>query len=421
MRSDAGDSADGTSSDAPQSDAVACTPLVVADDPHAVDREACAFGPGARVDQTLGFDRDAGARIPITHVIVVMQENRSFDHILGHLAISGQPDAEGIPDSYRNPDTTGALVAPSHATTTCLHEDPPHQWFEMHTAWSDGTMDGFVRAAAVTGHDGHVALTYFDASDLPFYYWLATTYATSDRYFGAALGGTWANRDYLYAATSNGVMNTGDATIAGARSVFDQLDDASIPWGVYTDGMPRQDCLGWTIGHRGVHSFETFFASLANGTLPEVAFIDPSGSFDEHPTNDMQRGEAWSRSIYEGAVASPLWPRLALFLTYDESGGFFDHVPPPAACIPSVDQSAFDRRGVRVPIYVVSPWARLHTVSHRTHDHTSILRFIQLVNDLPALTARDANADAMLDLFDFGCAAALEAPTAPDAGTGGCF
>jgi len=126
------------------------------------------------------------------------------------------------------------------------------------------------------------------------------------------------------------------------------------------------------------------------------------------------------RSIYEAAIASPLWMKLAIVFTYDESGGVFDHVPPPKACIPSPDQTGFDRLGVRVPTMVISPWARPHHVSHVVHDHTSILRFVELLHDLPALTARDANADALLDMFDFNCPTLQQPPTAPAAGTGTC-
>src|SRR6185295_19562698 len=112
-------------------------------------------------------------------------------------------------------------------------------------------------------------------------------------------------------------------------------------------------------------------------------------------------GERWVRMVYQQVVASPLWPRLALLLTYDEGGGFFDHVPPPRACAPDPSRPELTQRGPRVPLLVVSPWARPHHVSHVVHDHTSILRFIELLHDLPALSARDANADALLDMFDF--------------------
>jgi phospholipase C len=191
-----------------------------------------------------------------------------------------------------------------------------------------------------------------------------------------------------------------------------------VTWGVYSDGNPRQDCLGWTSTHAGFSNFSAFTSALAAGTLPAVSFVDPTGSQDEHPTNEIHGGEAWIRTIYETAVASPLWNQMAVILTFDEAGGLADHLAPPPACPPSADQAAFNQLGIRIPTIVMSPWARLHTVSHAVHDHTSVLRFVETLFDLPALTARDANADALLDMFDFGCPARSGIPDAPQAGGG---
>ena len=388
-------------------------------DPQGAARDACAFGPGASVEETLGINPLQRAALPITHLIVVMQENRSFDHYFGRLALAGQPDTDGFPPGFQNPDLGANPVAPFHLSSTCLEADPPHQWVAMHAGWNGGNMDGFVQSAAVGASDGHYAMGYYDETDLPFYYWLASTFAMSDRYFGSALGGTWANRDYLYAGTSAGVMNTGQATIR-VPTIFDALEAAGIEYGVYTDGTVRQDCLGWTNAHRGVGRFSALISALADGTLPPVVFVDPGPGQDEHPAADVQPGEAWGRDIYTAAVNSPLWSKLAVVYTYDESGGLADHVPPPSACLASPDQSLFDQRGIRVPLMIVSPWARPHFVSHRTHDHTSVLRLIELLHNLPALTGRDANSDALLDLFDFSCPPRLDPPAAPAAGTSGC-
>jgi len=140
-------------------------------------------------------------------------------------------------------------------------------------------------------------------------------------------------------------------------------------------------------------------------------FLDtPTVENDEHPPSNVQVGQEFVSRVVKALLTSPQWRHAALFLTYDEHGGFFDHVPPPAACAPDAipptlepgdEPGAFDRYGIRVPVVVVSPYARRHFVSHTTHDHTSILRFIETRFDLPALTARDANADPMLEFFDF--------------------
>ena len=134
----------------------------------------------------------------------------------------------------------------------------------------------------------------------------------------------------------------------------------------------------------------------------------------------MQVGEASTRDLYQAVIASPLWPTSAMIWTYDEAGGFFDHVPPPNSCVPRPQDSAFFELGVRVPTVVISPYARKHYVSHVVAEHTSITRLIEAVFDLPALTARDANSDALLDMFDFECPPNLKPPAAPAAGKGGC-
>src|SRR5262249_13721377 len=153
------------------------------------------------------------ANIPIKHLIIVMEENRSFDHYFGMLYKSGQPDAEPLPSDFSNLDTKNVKVGISHQPSACLPHDPPHQGAAMKQGFDGGKMDGFVKSAAVSGSDGHFVMGYYDETDLPFYYFLAKTYAIADRYFGATLGGTWANRDYLYAGTSAGVTDTGQATI----------------------------------------------------------------------------------------------------------------------------------------------------------------------------------------------------------------
>jgi len=172
---------------------------------------------------------------------------------------------------------------------------------------------------------------------------------------------------------------------------------------------------------------------LDAGTLPKVAFVDGIDDVtDDHPTANVQEGEAWSRTIYEHATASSLWPHLAMIWTYDEGGGFFDHVPPPNKwCVPrpsdppvggnGTPDSDFYELGVRVPLVAISPYARSGYTSHVVQEHTAVTRFIETVFNLPALTYRDANSDALLDLFDFDCPPAFLTPPAPPAsGTGGC-
>lgn len=419
------DGATDAPTDAPKSDAPTdgggCGSVVFTDTLKD-ERTACKFAKGAKVDATLGVTAAMRAKIPITHVIVVIQENRSFDHYFGTLSKHGQPDADGWPAGYTLPDDAGKRVATFHRTRTCQDTDTPHSWDPSHRDWNGGKMDGFVKEADNGTSDGHYVMGSYEATELPFYNFLANTYSISDRYFASVIGPTWPNRLYMYAATSDGVKNTGGTPMADSvPTLFDALDKAKVKWGVYTDGGSRQGCMGWTSSHVGMANFATFLAKLADGTLPPVVFVDPSGANqDEHPPNDVQKGEAWSRRIYEAAIKSPLWKELVVFHTYDEFGGFPDHVPPPKACLAAADQTEFDRLGFRVPLIAYSPWVKAHHVSHVTHSHTSITRFIELLHDIPALTGRDANSDAMLDLFDFGCMSFASAKSSPAAGTGGC-
>jgi len=383
------------------------------------ERTACKFTKGAKVADTLGITEAVRTSIPIKHLIVVMNENRSFDHYFGKLASEGQPEAEGFPSTFSNKDRDGVVVKPYHASTTCLSPDPPHGWTAMHNKWDGGKMDGFVTASDSTTSNGHFAMAYYTKSDLPFYNFLATTFAISDRYFASVIGPTWPNRDYFYAATSDGVTNTFERKI-DVPTIFDSMTTAKVKWAIYGDGSTRADCINMPNSDPHHKDMAAFYAALADGTLPQVSVIGPTGAQDEHPTADIQGGEAFSRRIYENVRKSPLWPKIALLYTYDEGGGFFDHVPPPKACIPSASEPEFNRLGFRVPLMVVSPYARPHFVSHKTHEHTSITRLIELLHDLPALTARDANSDALLDLFDFNCPAMLDAPAAPASGKGGC-
>ena len=395
---------------------------VLSEDPSASLRAACTFGPGAASSQTLGLDPAALETVPIRHVIILMKENRSFDHLLGHLHDRGQPGAEPVPTTYSNPDASGAAVGPNHATTTCMPWDPGHQSSDVAACVDNGRMDGFVRRAGeTTGTDGHFAMAGYDAADLPFYYWLAATFAVSDRHFAPIASGTFANRNFLLFGSNAGVVDTGDVfPPPNTPSLMQLLMNAGYTWRVYTDGSPLSGTLDWRQGDPGVHSMQSFYDAVDHGTLPNVAFVDGmDGVEDDHPPADLQRGEAWVKTVYDHARASPQWLRLAIIWTYDEGGGFADHVAPQAGC--AAGASEFTQRGPRVPLVAISPWARRNFVSHVVHDHTAITRFIEALFGLPALTTRDANSDALFDLFDFSCGRDLAVPPEPAAGASGCM
>jgi phospholipase C len=381
-------------------------------DALARERERCTFGAGATPLMTLGLDPTVAVQLPIRHVIVLMRENRSFDHLLGFPADAG----------YFNPDEAGAPVVPFPATTTCIAPDPGHQSRSMTEGIAGGLMNGWVKnAARTTGTDGHFVMQTYSEADLPFYFFLARTFALADRHFAPMASGTYPNRAFMLLGDNAGVVDTGITfPPPETPSLFHLLIDARATWAVYTDGSPFSGALNWRAGDPGVRPLSALFDALDQGTLPNVAFVDGLEDYDDdHPPADLQRGERWLKRIYDHAVKSPQWPRLAMIWVYDEGGGFPDHVVPDTGCR-SKPSSPFVDRGVRVPLVVISPWAKRGYVSSVHQDHTAITRFIAALFDLPALGGRDANAPALLELFDFGCGRDVSVPPAPEPGAAGC-
>jgi phospholipase C len=370
-------------------------------DALSAERAACGFSTGARATDTLGDVEQA--RGAITHVIVVVHENHSFDNIFG---VTGH-GMDGLPVGASNPDGERGPVRAFHLTDLCT-ADVEHTYAAMHAEYDDGRMDGFATTA------GSTAMGYYDDADHPFFTWAATTFASADRHFGSALASTWPNRDYLFAGTSNGIMDTGQGAL-DAPTIFDELNAAQIAWADYSNGASPalQTDLGWAMNPPQVKPYGEFSAALASGMLEPVVFVDSGeDTHDEHPGFDgIDQGERFLADLVAGAFKSPLWGQLAILFTYDESGGFYDHVAPPSACIAAPSETAFDRLGFRIPLILISPHARAGYVSHEVHSLTSLLRFIEALFDLPALTGRDANSDALFDMFDF-CASPFATPPA---------
>lgn len=375
--------------------------------------------------------------LPLEHVVVLMQENRSADTYLGPLSTQGQPDYEAEPTTG-NPDPTNPLnppIVPFHKTTYCEVADLDHSWNGTHAEVDGGAMDGFT-AANVNASDltGSRTMGYYDQTDLPFYYGLYNTFATGDRYFCSALTQTFPNRLYLLAGTSFGYIRNVAFGLPGP-SIFNLLDQFSVSWGIYAAQYPLAygSILFSYVGNRAathVFPMTQYSTDLAAGTLPDVVFIDAKmgGSAqvenDEHPPANVQVGQKFVADAVNGLMSSSEWTSSAMFVTYDEHGGFYDHVVPPAAPVPDAiapmlepgdTAAAFDQYGIRVPAVVVSPYAKSHFVSHVVHDHTSILRFIEYRFGLPSLTARDAAADPMLEFFDFNSPPFMSPPSLPAA------
>lgn len=407
-------------------DAAPCTDEAVAK----ASRASCAFAAGDLAEKTLGCAARTRSNLPIEHVIVLMQENRSFDHYLGRLKGHGQDDVDVPADGASNPATDGGTVPWHHlGTDEYCFSDTNHEWEGVHEQIGGGAMDGFVKT---NEPGGERAMGYFDQSDLPFYYDLASKFAISDRYFCDVPGPTYPNRLFLMAGTSFG-LSANKTAPAGSKGIFHALTAAGISWKVYKSDVPAAAILDVLLAidaatKNNFASIEQFAVDAQADALPSVVFLDPSFSkhawieTDEHPPADVQVGESFVHDQVVALMGSPSWKSSAMFITYDEHGGQFDHVAPPKACKPDdaapsshPELGGFDEYGIRVPIFVVSPYAKAHFVSHETHSHASILRFIETRFGLPALTGRDANSDAMLDFFDFANPPFLTPPTLVDA------
>ncbi len=313
-----------------------------------------------------------------------------------------------------NPDPSGGYVRSFHLPNTCGIVDSfgvSQSWDASHICWDHGTNMGFVKGCSPA------AMGYWDSSDLPFYYGMASQFPIGDRYFCSVMAQTYPNRRFLMAATALGDVATDVSGISRKLppngTIFETLDDNGISWTNYYPDFPS--CLLFAPvassakpGQlKGIDEFET---DCARGELAQFNLVDPYVDHSEE-SGDISIGEAYAARIISAVMKSPLWPKTALIWTYDEHGGWYDHVPPvpmarpdavpPEIHVPPDQPGAYDYSGFRVPCCVVSAWARRDFVSHTVYDHTSILKLVETKWNLPALTYRDANARPMTDFFDF--------------------
>lgn len=423
----------------------------------------------------------AGAdRCPqVRHIVLLMMENHSYDNYLGTLGRGDGFPAEPIV----NLAADGTAVRIHHFASTQQHPELPSQsWRASHLQYDDGRNDGFVRAVQdIDPHsDGSVAMGYWDADDLPFYSALARTFPLADRWFSSCLGPTFPNRRFLLAATANGLIDDTLLSVVDypkTGTIFDLLNRHGISWANYHH-VPTKHLLTRRIGgtarvrlarsaklafgrvepdvnHRlrgevqctanlyplgllrtvgHLRHVRQFLADARAGTLPAVSIVDPDyTTCSEENPQDVHAGEGFAARIIDAVMRGPGWPHTLLIWCYDEHGGYYDHVPPPAAVEPDdvrpqsvldthgaagwllrrlplwqrlrkVDDSParrYDRYGFRVPAVVVSPYAKADFVCSTVFDHTSALKLIEEKWNLPPLTRRDAAAVAPWDMLDF--------------------
>ena len=352
------------------------------------------------------------ARTPIQHVIIDCQENRSFDHYFGFAPFAG---ASGVPPGYTQPDGHGGTVAPFEFTSLST-PDIGHSWSAIHSEYHGGAMDGFYTT------DGINAMGYYTAKELPYYYSLFSDFTLCGNYFCSLLGPTWPNRFYLAAGTSGGITTNGiwGYGVFDYPIILDLLDAAGITWKVYNvnwDSVPFGNTDNvFVFWQRYAHDNRTrgsrgdYLNDLRKGTLPQVSWIIPSFArgWDEHPPADVSVGMGIQQELITALQQSSAWASSAYILTYDENGGYFDHVAPR-----QIDAFGL---GIRVPTWVISPYAKKAHVETTVYEHTSTLKFLETVFGLPTLASVNHTFDAGTPVggnYEAAAPGATSGPPAP--------
>ena len=334
----------------------------------------------------------------IKHIVVVMMENRSFDHFLGWL-----PNANGQQAGLSYQDMNGI----SHPTsdwapdwTGCGFNDPDHSYDGARIEVNNGLMDGFMKTSAADNY----AIGYYQESANQFFSKFARTFTTCDMYFPSMLGPTFPNRIFQLCGQTDRLDDS--VAICSYPTIFDHCTQAGVSSKYYYGNVPFLtlfpiDALVYA------NSFSTFLSDCANGTLPAVSFVDPTLTLvlntanDNHPHSDIRNGDSFMAQVYHAVATSPQWKNTVLVLNHDEWGGFFDHVPPPRALAPNnTDTDLVNGKallGVRCPCIVASPWTvgkpSNPTVNHTVFDHTSVLKMIESVFGVHPLAARETSSD----------------------------
>ncbi len=413
----------------------------------------------------------------LNHIIFMLQENRAFDNYFGVLAqyrVNHQPPIQGaqlsdvndlhaLPSNYQICNPQGQCFGPFHARTECIENLSP-SWDESHydmdlvgNDWlnlnqnSQYKMDRFLDTTLSGGSGDKYdpthsrPLGYYDQTDLPFYYELATQFATDDQWYSPLPANTIPNRMYLFAATSYGhAFPPGQNDPAWQQpTIFRALTKAGITWRYYyqDNSVFLSQWADWNDPQiqANVVNIQEYYNILASPNadqqLPQVVFIERASAtgLDEHPENNVQTGAHDVAGIINALLTSKAWPDSVFILTYDEGGGVYDHVGPilvtPPDNLPPQDLGAKDTKGLfnvsgfRVPLVVISPWVKPQHVSHLATDYTSILKLIETRFNVPPLTQRDATTQDMADpqngFFDFSSPHLLQVPPLPAQPTNG--
>ena len=354
----------------------------------------------------------------IKHIVVVMMENRSFDHLLGW-----HPTANGAQEGLSYADDSGAQHA-THALAPdyqgCGKDDPDHSWEGGRVDLNFGEMDGFQLNGCVTDPDPNnpapatycrktpndeFAVGYYVEQDRPFYNALARNYTTFDNFYSGILAETYPNRIWMHAAQTDRLENT--LELATMPTIWDRLAAAGVSARYYYSDVSF--LWLWGTKYDSIsESYGQFLTDAASGNLPSVSFVEPrflgeeqGVSGDDHPHADIRAGDAFLAQTFRAVAKGPDWAKTVFIVTYDEWGGFFEHVAPPrAAAANGVDPDIVDGKtllGMRIPVVVASPYTKGDPANPRVvstvFDNTSILKMIESRFNLPPLTPRDASSD----------------------------
>jgi phospholipase C len=313
----------------------------------------------------------------VDHIVVVCMENRSFDHLLGALTFDARYPAASIVNGLKgheaNPDPAGQMIA-SYLQTVEGTMNPLHSWDASRAAFNNGLNDGFVRANVEHGEENEV-MGYMNRDHVPFLYELAAQSAVCDRWFSSVMGPTWPNRYYLHAATSHGQMINRPMGLGAADTVWDRLAErcyqgknyyaGAVPW--YSAAFPTKSFSGQDA--MTPEPIDNFFEDAASGNLPHFSIVDPDYKMNDfHPPSSVPLAEAFISSVHRALVNGPKWSRTMFIVTFDEHGGFYDHVPPPQVVD---DDPRFTQLGFRVPTLVTGPMVKTGVVSTQ-FEHVSI-------------------------------------------------
>ena len=364
----------------------------------------------------------SGANLPdpatsgIDHIVVVMMENRSFDHYYGWLE-----GADGRNAGRSFTDTAGKVQASHHLTDyqNCDSADPDHSYEGGRKEYADGKMDGFL----LPSQPGDTfPIGYYLESDLPFHGPAARNWTVCDRYFCSILAETYPNRFYMHSGATSKLHNSDSPTVTSLPTIWDALKAKGVSGNYYYSDIPFTAEYG--AKYLGISlPFASFLLQAATGRLPAVSYIDPAFlgegqgvSRDDHPLADIRNGQAFLNQIYDAVRNSPKYDSTLLVITYDEWGGFADHVAPGFAPI-SADEAKLGndgRLGFRVPTVIIGPRARRGHVDHTHFDHTSILNMIVWRFGLTPFYTRANSSNNLAVALDFDGAADTTAAPAFD-------